>query len=373
MKIFDRIQAALCGSVRAQISLWKLLLTGRLVPIPVRLVSPETCRRFPLSPSEGQRAGVRDRRWPCCATYWQLALVAGALTLAFPLRVLAAGEQQFATPEAAASALETAAKNRDTNAIHAIFGPVGRDLVSPDAVQATQEFEMFVNRLTEKTELARRSESNCVLQLGADAWPFPIPLVKADGQWHFDTEAGRQEVLNRRVRNELGALSVCRAYVDAQREYAGKDRDGDEVLEYAQRLRSTPGTHDGLYWPLRSGDEQSSLGPLIAAARVEGYRRQARIMTDEPSPYHGYYFKILTKQGKHAPGGKYDYVINSHMIGGFALVAWPAEWGNSGVMTFIVNQQGKIYQQNLGPKTASLAKAMTRYEPDSSWSLVKGQ
>ena len=148
---------------------------------------------------------------------------------------------------------------------------------------------------------------------------------------------------------------------------------GDEVLEYAQRLRSTTGSHDGLYWPLRSGDEQSPLGPLIAAARVEGYRRQARIMTDEPSPYHGYYFKVLTKQGGHAPGGKYDYITNGHMIGGFALVAWPAEWGNSGVMTFIVNQQGRIYERNLGPKTAALAKAMTRYEPDSSWSPVKGQ
>jgi len=303
-----------------------------------------------------------------------LELVALALMVVFPLRGLAAGEQQFATPEAAVSALETAAKSRDTNAIHAIFGPAGRDLVSPDAVQATQEFEVFVNRLSEKTELVRRSESNCVLQLGADPWPFPIPLVKADGQWSFDTEAGRQEVLNRRVgRNELGALAVCRAYVDAQREYAGKDRNGDQVLEYAQRLRSTPGSHDGLYWPLRGGDEQSPLGPLIAAARVEGYRRQARIMTDEPSPYHGYYFKVLTKQGKHAPGGKYDYIINGHMIGGFALVAWPAEWGNAGVMTFIVNQQGKIYEKNLGPKTAALAKAMTRYEPDSSWSLVKGQ
>jgi hypothetical protein len=288
--------------------------------------------------------------------------------------VLAAGEQQFATPEAAVSALETAAKSRDTNAIHAIFGPAGRDLVSPDAVQATQEFEAFVNRLSEKTELVRRSDSNCVLQLGADPWPFPIPLVKADGQWSFDTEAGRQEVLNRRVgRNELGALAVCRAYVDAQREYAGKDRNGDQVLEYAQRLRSTPGTHDGLYWPLRGGDEQSPLGPLIAAARVEGYRRQARILTDEPSPYHGYYFKVLTRQVKHAPGGKYDYIINGHMIGGFALVAWPEEWGNSGVMTFIVNQQGKIFQKNLGPKTAALAKAMTRYDPDSSWSTVKGQ
>jgi hypothetical protein len=303
-----------------------------------------------------------------------LRLAAGALMAVLSLRGLAAGEQGFATPEAAVNALETAARNRDTNVLRAIFGPAGRDLVSPDAVQATQEFEVFVNRLSEKTELVRQTESRCALQVGADAWPFPIPLVKADGQWRFDTEAGRQEVLNRRVgRNELGAIAVCQAYVEAQREYAAKDRDGDEVLEYAQRLRSTPGEHDGLYWPLRAGDEQSPLGPLIAAARVEGYRRHARIMTDEPSPYHGYYFKILTKQGKHAPGGKYDYITNGHMIGGFALVAWTAEWGNSGVMTFMVNQQGKVFEQNLGPKTAVLAKAMTRYEPDSGWILVEGQ
>jgi hypothetical protein len=374
MRIYDSIRSALSGSFRAQIRLRKLLVLGHPVPQPLGLGLPETCRRFSLSHFEGERAGVRGPHRPCCEAPWRLPLIAAALTLLFPLPEMATGEQVFATPDAAVSALETAAKNRDTNAMHTIFGPAGRDLMSPDAVQATQEFEAFVNRLSEKAELVRRSESNCVLQLGADAWPFPIPLLKADGQWRFDTEAGRQEVLNRRVgRNELGALAVCRAYVNAQREYAAKDRDGDEVLEYAQRLRSTPGSHDGLYWPLRAGDDLSPLGPLIAAARVEGYRRQARIMTDEPSPYHGYYFKILTKQGKHAPGGKYDYITNGHMIGGFALVAWPAEWGNSGVMTFIVNQQGKIYEKNLGPKTAALAKAMTRYEPDNSWRLVKGQ
>ncbi len=301
-------------------------------------------------------------------------LLVGGLLAALPLRGLTAGEYQFASPEAAVSALETAAKNRDTNALRAIFGPAGRDLVSADAVQATQEFETFVKRLSEKTELVRQTGSTCLLQLGADAWPFPIPLVSTNGQWKFDTEAGRQEILNRRIgRNELGAIDVCRAYANAQREYAAKDQDGDEVLEYAQRLRSTPGKHDGLYWPLRAGDEQSPLGPLIAAARVEGYRKQARIMTEAPAPYHGYYFKILTRQGKHAPGGKYDYIINGHMIAGFALVAWPAEWGNSGVMTFIVSQQGKIYQKNLGSKTATLAKAMTRYEPDSGWSVVSGQ
>ncbi len=297
-----------------------------------------------------------------------------AILLAFPPRLFAAGEQQFNSPDAALKALEAAAKVKDTNALRAIFGPAAHDLVSPDAVQRAAEFSRFVERLTEKTELVRESDSRMVLQLGADGWPFPIPLVNEQGQWHFDTVAGKEEILNRRVgMDEIGAIHVCRAYVEAQREYASKDRDGDEVLEYAQRLRSTPGTHDGLYWSLKTGDELSPLGPLVAAARVEGYRQKTKILTEEQSPYHGYYFKILTRQGRHAPGGKYDYITNGHMIGGFALVAWPAEWGNSGVMTFIVNQQGKVYQKNLGPRTSSLAVKMTTYDPDPTWTLADAQ
>ena len=191
--------------------------------------------------------------------------------------------------------------------------------------------------------MSTNSDSNLTLEIGADGWPFPIPLVKQGGQWFFDTAAGREEILNRRIgMDELGAIAVCRAYVDAQREYAGQDRMGDGVLAYAQFLRSTPGTHDGLFWPAKPDEELSPLGPLVAAARVEGYHRTAKMLNDEQAPYHGYYFKILTRQGKHAPGGKYDYIINGRMIAGFALVAWPAEWGNTGVMTFIVNQQGKI-------------------------------
>jgi hypothetical protein len=158
--------------------------------------------------------------------------------------------------------------------------------------------------------------------------------------------------------------------VQAQREYASEDRNSDEVLEYAKHLRSTPGAHDGLYWSTRTGDELSPLGPLVAQAHSEGYRKQTRILTDEQSPYHGYYFKILTQQDKHAPGGKYSYIINGHMIAGFALVAWPAEWGNTGVMTLVVNQRGKVYQKNLGPKTSSIAQAMTTYNPDGTWTLA---
>jgi hypothetical protein len=303
----------------------------------------------------------------------QLPLAMLGLGLTLPFCGSAAQEQVFNTPDDAVSALVTAAQNQYTNSIHIIFGPVGHELISPDVVQATAEFKMFVQRLTEKTQLIKDSESNATLELGTDGWPFPIPLVKQGAQWHFDTAAGKDEILARRVgRDEMGAINVCLAYVDAQHEYASQDRMGDGVLAYAQFLRSTSGTHDGLFWPAnQSGDTLSPLGPLIAQARVEGYRRTAKMLNDEQAPYHGYYFKILTCQGKHAPGGKYNYLINGHMIGGFALVAWPAEWGNTGVMTFVVNQQGKVWQKNLGPRSAKTAKAMTTYDPDTTWAVAQ--
>jgi hypothetical protein len=308
------------------------------------------------------------RRIWCLASGPGLALL--ALTL--PVRTSAADERTFAAPQEAVNALVAAATNHDTNALHSIFGPAGHDLISPDVVQATEEYKMFVQRLTEKTQLINHSDSNVTLEIGADGWPFPIPLVKQNGQWFFDTAAGKEEVLARRIgMDEMGAINVCNAYVEAQREYASQDRLGDGVLAYAQFLRSTPDTHDGLFWPAKPGEELSPLGPLIAQARVEGYHRTAKMLNDEQAPYHGYYFKILTGQGKHAPGGKYDYIINDRMIAGFALVAWPAEWGDTGVMTFIVNQQGKVYQKNLGPQTAKIAKTITTYDPDDPWTPAK--
>ena len=275
-------------------------------------------------------------------------LLAGFI-LALPLRSRAAGEQAFNSPAAAVSALQ----------------------VSPDAVQASEEFQRFVKRLDEKARWVTNSDASLTLDIGADGWPFPIPLVKRQAQWAFNTEAGRAEILNRRIgQDELGAINVCRAYVDAQREYASQDRLGDGVMAYALYLHSTPGTHDGLFWPAKAGEALSPLGPLVAAARGEGYHRAATMLNDEKAPYHGYYFKILTSQGKHAPGGKYNYVINGRMIAGFGLVAWPAEWANTGVMTFIVNQQGKVYQCNLGKKTAKIAAAMSCFDPDSKWTAV---
>ena len=306
---------------------------------------------------------------------WSLASgpTLALLALTLPLRTSAADEKIFAAPQDAINALVAAAQNHDTNALHAIFGRAGQDLISPDAVQATEEYKMFVQRLVEMTQLITNSDSNVTLKIGADGWPFPIPLVKHDGQWFFDTVAGKKEILARRVgRDELGAINVCNAYVEAQREYAGQDRLGDGVFAYAQFLRSTPGTYNGLFWPAnKPGEELSPLGPLVAQACVEGYQHTAKMLNDKQAPYHGYYFKILTRQGKHAPGGRYNYIINGRMIAGFALVAWPAEWGNTGMMTFIVNQQGKIYQKNLGPKTAKIARAITTYDPDDTWTPAR--
>jgi len=302
---------------------------------------------------------------------WRLslsALAAMSCFLVFLQPARAGQEEHFATADDAITAFKTAAAKKDTNALEVIFGPNMHELVSADPVQASNGLVNFSRRVTEKVAPVQKSDSNFQLELGVDAWPFPIPLVKQDGQWLFDTDAGKEEILNRRIgRNELDTIRVCHAYVEAQRDYASADHTGAGLLEYAQHLRSTPGQHDGLYWHAEPGEEISPLGPLIAQAHMEGYTHETKIMTGTQVPYHGYYFKILTRQGRHAPGGKYDYIINGHMIAGFALVAWPAEWGNSGVMTFIINQQCKVYEQNLGPKTAAKASAMTTFDPGPDW------
>lgn len=274
----------------------------------------------------------------------------------------------FATPDEAVAALSAAAKSQDQDALRSIFGPTFEGMENPDRIQATNECLAFAAAFEQFSHLTRESDTKMVLEVGTNSWPFPIPLVKQAGRWYFDTAAGQDELLNRRIgRNELATLQVMRAYVDAQREYASRDRDGDEVLEYAQRLASTPGTKDGLYWPPDLDGEISPLGPFVAHAQAEGYFGDTPIDKHSPQPFDGYLFEILKRQGKHAPGGKYDYVINGNMIGGFALVAWPAEYGQSGIMTFIVNQQGRVYQKDLGPKTAKIAKKMTEYDPDDSW------
>jgi hypothetical protein len=284
----------------------------------------------------------------------------------------AADEQLFASPDDAVKALTAAVQAKDSNALNAIFGPDLKSLVSPDAVEASNRFVMFSQRLSEKVALARVSDDRITLNIGNDSWPFPIPLDRENNQWFFDTAAGKDEILNRRIgMDEMGAIRVCRTYIQAQREYAARDNNGDGVLQYAQNLRSTPGTHNGLYWHAENGEEISPLGPLIAAAHSEGYRHESRILTDDQKPYHGYFFRILTCQGRHAPGGGYNYIINGRMIAGFALVAWPAEWGNTGIMTFIVNQNGVVYQKCLEKDTDRIARRMKCFDPDSSWKPVE--
>lgn len=288
----------------------------------------------------------------------------------------------YDSPEDAVKALTEAAKASDEAAIHEIFGPVAAEIVSDDRVQAARDFKVFTTAIGEMTNLVKADDgASCVLYIGKENWPFPIPLVRnADGKWFFDTAAGKEEILNRRIgKNELATIEFVRSYVDAQREYSEQDHTGNEVLKYAQKLASTPGQKDGLYWKSAEGEPESPLGVLAAKAKAEGYRAhkdsgqgsaEKGKDEDKTEPYHGYYFKILTQQGEHPPGGKYDYVINGNMIGGFALVAFPSQYGSTGIMTFVVNQQGKVYQKDLGDKTAETAAAMTEYDPDDTWTLV---
>ncbi len=283
----------------------------------------------------------------------------------------------FDTPERAVTALAEAVNSTNRAAFSSLFGPEAVSLVNPDSVQGAQELADFATAFNATNRLVSDSAARMVLEVGNNGWPFPIPLVKTAGGWRFDTAAGRDEILNRRIgRNELDVLRVVRAYLEAQREYAGRDRDGDRVLEYAQRMASSPGRTDGLFWPPEQNGELSPLGPLMVYAQSEGYFRDrpasgsaAAPQNRGPRPFHGYLFKILTHQGKNAPGGKYDYIINGNMIGGFALLAWPAEYGDSGIMTFIVNQQGRVYQKDLGSDTARLAPKITAYDPDRTWRL----
>jgi hypothetical protein len=314
---------------------------------------------------------------PGAAFSLQAAILLASLALAFPC-ASHAGEapntgRRFASPEEAVASLQVATAAGDTNALREILGPGSADLQNPDRIQATNELKTFSEALAQTNHLLRISDTFVVLELGDDLWPFPVPIVKTNGGWYFDTDTGKDELLGRRVgRNELATIPVMRAYVNAQREYASTDHNGDEILQYAQRLVSSPGKQDGLYWPSAFEGDESPLGPLVAYAQVEGYNPELREEEEtQRGPYHGYYFKILTRQGKHARGGKYNYVINGHMIAGFAMVAWPAEYGESGIMTFIVSQQGRVYQKDLGPKTSKLAAGMKDYDPDSSWTLSR--
>ena len=292
------------------------------------------------------------------------AFVAAALAfLMFATGALA--QERFGTPDDAVNALIAAAKSADQAALVRVLGPGSREIVSSgDPVADASARQRVIEAYDAKHQVAMEGEDKAVLVIGGEDWPFPIPLVRAKGQWSFDTAAGREEILLRRIgRDELRTIETCLAYVDAQDDYAEKGIAGTGV--YAQRIVSTAGKKDGLYWPVQSGEEGSPLGELAAAAAAEGYRAgQQRI------PYHGYYYKVLTRQGPDAAGGALDYVVRGKMIGGFALVAYPAEYRSSGVMTFIVNHKGKVYEKDLGPGTRGIAESMTTFNPDSTWRAV---
>ena len=311
-----------------------------------------------------------QRNFPSSAAMTKIALALFFLLGQASPGTAAGTGKTFASAEEAVSALVLATTAKDSNALHALFGPAGEELENPDRIQSTNELDAFTAAFRQTNRLSRLSDSQFVLEVGSDLWPFPVPVVKKNGRWFFDTEVGKDELLGRRIgQNELFTLEVMRGYVDAQREYAGKDRDGDEVLEYAQRISSSPNKTDGLYWPPELNNQESPLGPMVADAQTEGYFVEPDADIAGPRPFHGYLFKILTRQTRDAPGGKHDYIVNGNMILGFALVGWPAEYGSSGVMTFIVNQQGRVYQKDLGEKTARIVKDMDAYDPDRSWRL----
>jgi Protein of unknown function (DUF2950) len=281
---------------------------------------------------------------------------------------VALAQEDYKTPQAAIDALVATARSSDEKAALVVLGRYGEDIISSgDKVSDDAVRERFVNSYDAKHQITMDGDNKAILVMGDNDYPFPIPMVRnKNGSWSFDTEAGRREILYRRIgHNELDAIQTSLAYVDAQNDYAAQDRTGAGTGVYAQRFVSTPGKKEGLYWPTEQGEEESPLGELFAAASKQGYRTG-----EGRSPYHGYYYKILAKQGPDAVGGAADYIVNGNMIGGFALVAYPAEYRNSGVMTFIVNYAGTVYEKDLGPDTAEIAERMTSFNPDSTWKKV---
>jgi hypothetical protein len=278
------------------------------------------------------------------------------------------GQKTFATPQEAAQALVDAANANDTAAMLRIFGPAGKDIVqSGDAAADKESRENFAALAHQKMEVELDEDKDrATLIVGPDDWPLPVPIILEKGQWRFHSAVGRVEVLARRVgRNELTAMDVCRAYVEAQMEYASRDRSASGTLQYAQKILSSPGKKDGLYWEGESDNlVPKAFADASAAMLAEGKK---------PAPYHGYYFRILKAQGPEAEGGAMDYVVKDKMIGGFALAAYPAEYGVSGIQTFVVNHRGKVYEKDLGPTTGVLARQMAHFNPGKNWKVVAGE
>jgi hypothetical protein len=286
-----------------------------------------------------------------------LLSVAALIAVAAIFPDSAAAQKAFSNPEAAAETLVAAVEKSDAQALRSILGENWKRFIPTDDVDR-EDVDAFLAAWNTSHKMVAGADGSVHLAVGADEWILPIPIVKSGNGWRFDVKAGAEEIRTRRIgHNELSAMQAALAYCDAQKEYALADRNGDGVLEYAQRFVSSPGKHDGLYWEETSGEAESPLGPLFG--------------DDKPgTDYHGYYFKILKAQGRHAEGGAYDYTIKGRMTSGFALVAWPVKYGETGVMTFVVNHQGQIYEKNLGPKTDAAARALKVFDPDSSWRKV---
>ena len=299
----------------------------------------------------------------------KLAVVAILLLVCFPTRSMAQqpGQKTFSSAEEASNALVTAARNNDEKAMLEILGPDGKRIVSSgDATEDAENRANFVKKYEDMHRLVKEPDGTTVLYIGAHNWPAPIPLVNKGKLWYFDTEAGKKEILYRRIgRNELSAIRVCQELVAAQKDFSAQHGG-----EYAQKIFSDEGQHNGLYWKATAGEPQSPVGPLVASAVAKGY---AKSLKAEPTPYRGYYFHILVRQGKNGPGGAKSYIVNGNMTEGFAFVAYPAEYRSSGVMTFIVNEDGVVYEKDLGKKTDALAKTMQEYNPDSTWQKAEEQ
>ena len=280
-------------------------------------------------------------------------------------------QQSFVTPEAAVQALVKAAQAKDTKALIKLFGPLGAPLIeSGDPVADKNARENFLARYKAGNSLDKSKADKVTLEIGQDKFPFPIPLASSEGHWYWDSAAGAEEIINRRVgENELRTIQACLAYVDAQQEFYLRNVGKDPLQHYANKLISTAGKKDGLYWPTTGDEPLSPLGEEFVNARAEGYLQSS---TPQPQPFHGYVYRLLTRQGPNANGGAYDYLVNGELLGGFGLIAFPAEYGSSGIMTFIVNQDGAVYSRDLGPDTRKAAMAITEFNPDSMWTKEDG-
>ena len=310
-----------------------------------------------------------------------IALLAGACGI-LPARLHAADPADapqkpavtprlFASPDEAVKALQTAAEAKDKAAMRDIFGSDVDALLTGDEVQDARNAQKFATAMAQGCNPVKEGEDKITLEVGTNNWPMPIPLVKTNGQWYFDTATGKEEIINRHIgKDELHAIGVCRAYVAAQRQYVSANAAAGGGTNYAQQFKSTPGKKDGLYWPTAENEPVSPFGPLVAEAHAEGYGNNK---STGLHAFHGYYFRILTRQGEAAPGEKMNYMSHGNLTGGFALVAYPEHWDQSGIMTFIVNQEGKVFQRNFAEKTSRIAGAMKEYNPDSEWSLVQDE